>query len=270
MKKEAIMKYMFLITIFTASLFGAMFKSPLISVNKQSATINIEKIDVGMSGYIVREFNNKHSTILQFAVVESFDDISKIAVLKLNKIETFSNNNLPKGLWKPKVGDIAVFASGYKRALLLAPTEEIYYRITKSVTSLQWMHPDIFATLLSYEGHPTPLKKDFDIFVDNLEVGLIYIFLNQKLYTLDSSSFAILSIIDAPLVQENDDIKLPFYSRVEKISANWFGAGSSRLKEYEPYYYKLLAKHNSNNKAFYEIVKELKLIEILNEFKIKD
>lgn len=264
------MRYIILVTIFTASLFGAMLKSPLVSVDKKSATINVEKIDIGMSGYIVREFNDEHSTILQFAVVESFDDISKIAVLKLEKIDTFSNNNLPKGLWKPKVGDIAVFASGYKRALLLAPTEEIYYRITKSVTSLQWMHPDLFATLLSYEGHPTPLKKDFDIFIENLEVGLIYIFLNQKLYTLDSSSFTILSIVDAPLAEVRDDIKLPFYSRIEKISANWFGAGSSRLKEYEPYYYQLLAKHNPHNKQFFNIVKDLQFTKALSEFKIKD
>ncbi|MDY0117323.1 MAG: plasminogen-binding N-terminal domain-containing protein [Sulfurimonadaceae bacterium] len=264
------MKYIFFMAIFTATLFGAMLKSPIISLDTDKAIIEIEKIDVGMSGYIVRELNDEHSTILQLAVVESFDATTKQAVLKLSKIDTFSSNNLPKGLWKTQAGDIAVFASGYKRALLLAPTEEIYYRITKAVPALQWIHPDLFATFLSYEGHPTPLKKDFDLFGEDLEVGLLYLYIDEKLYTLDRSSFTILDIVDAPLIQEIDALKLPFYSRVEEISANWFGEGSSHLEMYEPYYYKLMAKHNPYNKQLYTIIKDLQLPKILNEFKIKD
>jgi len=63
-------------------------------------------------------------------------------------------------------------------------------------------------------------------------------------------------------------VQLPFYSRIKKIEAAWFGEGSDEMESYEPHYYDLLATYNSKNKELYEIVKEHKLNKILEKFTI--
>jgi len=241
------MKKIFIFLILAIQLIAGVIKAPIVTLDTESetATINIEKIDVGMSGFIVQRVSQNHTTILKSVVVDSFDTESKIATLKLNEYTEGINSALPVGDWSVKVGDIAVLGFGYKRAILIAPSENIYYRISKSV-KVQWLHPDIFASMLSLNGHPTPLKEDFNRMINATSIGIIFIYLEQKLYTLDAKSFVILNVADAPLKQEN--IMLPFYSRVAEIEADWWGEGSDELTNYERYYYSLLKKYNPENK----------------------
>ena len=231
------MRYIVLILILTAGLIGGIVKSPIISIDKKNdtATIKIGKIDVGMSGFIVHSITKERSIILKNIVITKYDEKNKIATLKMSKYDALRNNALPSGRWSVKIGDIAVLAFGYSRGLLIAPNEEIYHRITKSVKSLQWVHPDIFATVLSFNGHPTPLREDFTKLSIATSVGLVFLYLDEKLFTLDAKSFKILNISDAPLKQKS--VKLPFYTRVQEIDAAWWGEGSNPLKSYEPYYY---------------------------------
>jgi hypothetical protein len=154
---------------------------------------------------------------------------------------------------------------------LIAPSEEIYYRITKN-SVLGWVHPDLFAVMLSYNGHPTPLRSDFLQMSNDNSVGLVFIFLQNRVYTLDAKSFKILTITDAALEQE--EVKLPFYTRVEEINSpwwKWFDEGAKKLDEYEPHYYELIIEANRDNKELYEIVKKggEKLKDLLEEFEIK-
>ncbi|MDA3907722.1 MAG: plasminogen-binding N-terminal domain-containing protein, partial [Sulfurimonas sp.] len=195
--------------------------------------------------------------ILKNIVVIDFDDKNKIATLKMSPYDALKNNALPSGRWSVKAGDEAILAFGYTRGMLISPNEDIYHRITRSVKDLQWVHPDIFATVLSFNGHPTPLREDFTKFSISTSVGLVFIYLEKKLFTIDAKSFKILTITDAELKQDNT--QLPFYTRVEEIDAAWWGEGSSKLESYEPYYYELLTKANPNNKELQKIVKNFKL-----------
>ncbi|MBL0708119.1 MAG: plasminogen-binding N-terminal domain-containing protein [Sulfurimonas sp.] len=253
------MKHIILILVFISSLTAGVLSSQLISVDEKTSTANIkiDKIDIGMSGFISHEIVEGHSVILKNIEVLSFDTVSKIATLKMTSYDALRNNSLPKGKWKVEVGDTAILAFGYTRGVLIAPDAEIYYRITRSVKDLQWVHPDIFATILSFHGHPTPLREDFKNLSISNSIGLIFLFLDQKLYTVDSKSFKILNISDAPLKQT--EIKLPFYSRVDEIEANWFGAGSSELEHYELHYFKLLSKANPENTKLKEAIKSFKM-----------
>ncbi|MGE4420017.1 MAG: plasminogen-binding N-terminal domain-containing protein [Sulfurimonas sp.] len=261
------MKYLFLLFIIALELFGVVVKSPVVSINEAAAevTIEIEKIDVGVSGFIVHRINDTHSVILKNAIVKSFDAKSKTAKVALSEFNALSNSALPTSKWSVKIGDMAVLAFGYTRGLLIAPNEEIYHRITKS-SNLQWIHPDIFATILSFNGHPTPLRSDFTEMSSSASVGLVFIYLDGRVYTLDAKSFKILTITDAKLEQKEPN--LPFYTRVPEIDAAWWGEGSDELDEYEPHYYKLMIEANLNNKELYEIVKNggEKLKYLLEEF----
>ncbi len=241
------MKTLFLYFFATLSLFAASITAPLTSVKGHTATIHIDKIDVGMSGFIVHKLSGNRSIILNDATVVSFDKAKKEATLKLTPFTLFKNNNLPTLKISAKAGDIAVLAFAYNRGLLIAPTEDIYYTLKNAMHDEVFVHPDVFATHLSYKGHPTPLQEDFTTFCDNVSLGLVFFYLEQNLYTLDCHTFKILNIQKAPLQQHGQ--KLPFYTRVDKIDANWFGAGSDELEDYEPYYYELLYKNNPNNET---------------------
>lgn len=243
------MKNILIFLILAVNIIAGTIKAPLVTLDDDglTATINIKKVEIGMSGFIVHHISKNHTTILKHSVVSSFDAETHIATLKLSDYTELKNSALPLGKWSVKVGDIAVLAGGYSRAILIAPTEEIYYRISKSV-KIQWLHPDIFTSILSLNGHPTPLKEDFEAMRKITSIGLIFIYLEQKVYTIDAKSFVILNISDAPLKQEK--VMLPFYSRVTDIEANWFGKGNDKLTNYESYYYGLLSQYNADNEVF--------------------
>ena len=263
------MKYILLLLLVLFELNAGVVKSPIVTLdeNEQIATIKIDKIDIGMSGFIVHEIAPEHTSILKNVLVTNYDKNTQIATLKTSDYTGLRNNALPTGKWSVKVGDTAVFAFGYSRGLLIAPSEEIYHQVSKSI-SIQWIHPDIFATILSFRGHPTPLKDDFEAMSDASSIGLVFIYLNKKLFMLDIKSFKILTINDAPLVQ--DSVKLPFYTRVAEIDANWWGEGSERQESYEPHYYELLVEFNKRNKNLYEIIKngDTELHDLLDNFEI--
>ncbi|RLC45626.1 MAG: hypothetical protein DRI23_13295 [Candidatus Cloacimonadota bacterium] len=263
------MKYILILLLALFELNAGVVKSPIVTLNSdaQIATIKIAKIDVGMSGFIVHEIALDHTSILKNVVVKSYDKNTQVAILEMSDYTGLRNNALPTGKWSVKVGDTAVFAFGYSRALLVAPSEEVYHQVSKSI-NIQWIHPDIFATILSFNGHPTPLKEDFEAMSDASSVGLVFIYLDKKLFMLDIKSFKILTINDAPLVQ--DSVKLPFYTRVEEIDAAWWGEGSDELESYEPHYYELLVEFNKKDKNLYEIIKngDEKLHYLLDNFEI--
>ena len=263
------MRYIFLALLLAYELLGGIIKAPILSIDDTSSmiTVKVESISVGVTGFVVHSLAPNHTTILKSVEVVAYDPKSKLATLKMSEFNTLRNNALPTGEWQVKVGDGVELAFGYTRALLVAPSEEIYHQVTKAVKT-QWIHPDIFATILSYRGHPTPLKEDFMAMNIATSSGLLFIYLNKKLFTVDMKSFKILSINDAPLVQ--DSVKLPFYSRIEEIEANWWGEGSDELTSYEPHYYELLAEYNPRDEKLYSIIKngDKELHYLLEKFEI--
>jgi len=263
------MKYIILLMLLAVEIFASLIKAPILSVNEAQnrVTIKLKHIDIGVSGFIVHKIAPNHTSILKNVSVIGFDKERHIATLKMSDFNALNNNSLPLGKWKVTKGDEVQLAFAYSRAVLIAPSEEIYHRITKSIR-VQWVHSDIFATVLSYRGHPTPLKADFEALSVASSVGLLFIYLDKKVYTVDIKSFNILNISEAPLVQ--DSVQLPFYSRVEEIEANWFGEGNDELEDYESYYYELLSHYNKQDEKFYEIIKngDAKLHYILKNFEI--
>ena len=253
------MKYIFVLVFLLSSLLsGSVLRSTIVSVDSQNKTANIkiDKIDVGMSGFVVHNLSKEHTSILKNVVVESFDEQNGIATLKLSDFEGLQNDALPRGKWSVQVGDTVELAFGYSRALLISPTVEIYSKITKSTRSIEWIHPDIFVSILSSQGHPTPLKDDFEKMRNSMSVGLLFFYIKGNLFTVDAKSFKILNVSEVSLEQK--DVRLPFYSRIEEIDAAWFGEGSEEMENYDDYYSLLLLKYNLQNKKLQSLVEDIK------------
>lgn len=251
-------------------LLAGSIKTPILRLDDGKAIIHIPMIDVGVSGFIVRKFSDAHSAIIANAVVSSFKPKLQQATLTLGDYNGLRQNSLPNGAWKPREGDMAVLAFSYERAVLIAPSEKIYHDITSRIKSIDWVHPDGLAAFLSYRGHPTPLREDIQDFCKVGAVGLLYLYSDQALFTVDCLSFTLLQITPAPMPVEQT--RLPFYSMVEHIEANWFGEGSNELESYDPYYMKLLVLNNPKNKKLYAYIKsdDSNASVLLDEFEIKE
>ncbi|HBM36560.1 MAG TPA: hypothetical protein DDZ71_09680 [Sulfuricurvum sp.] len=227
--------------------------TPLLEVQESRATIVAENLREGMSGFIVRKFDATHSTIIANARVEQLNPTNGRAILRLSDYDGLRQNSLPTGNWAPAPSDTAVLAHDYERALLIAPNDDSYDTITKSIAGIEWIHPDNYATYLSYEGHPTPLVEDFRRYCTANSIGLLYIQSAQNLFTLDCKSFTLLQ--STPSMSNAAKEQTPFFTRIPTIRAAWWGEGSSRLESYEPYYLEQIALNNSKNKELYELYK---------------
>jgi hypothetical protein len=252
-------------------LFASAIETPVIRMDgEDKAVVSVANIDVGVSGFIVRTFNKEHSAIIANAVVSSFNKELGEATLTLSEYDGLVQNSLPNGKWKTKEGDMAVLAFAYERAFLIAPSENTYYGITSRIKTINWVHPDGFAAFLSFKGHPTPLLEDFKGFCAVASVGLVYLYADNALFTIDCKSFTLLQVTKVPM--EIKDQHLPFYSMIENIEANWFGEGSDELESYDPYYMELLISNNQKSQKLYQFVKsqESNSSKLLYKFEIGD
>jgi hypothetical protein len=245
------------IWVMTLISFGVLNASsittPLLEIQGKQAAIVAENLRAGMSGFIIRVFDATHSTIIANARVEKVNPANNRAILHLGNYTGLHQNALPNGSWAPKTSDIAVLAYDYERALIIAPNDDTYDAIAKSITGVEWIHPDNYATFLSYEGHQTPLVEDFNLYCTANSIGLLYIQSADHLFTLDCKSFNVLQT--TPFAKVSTKEQTPFYSRIPNIRGAWWGEGSSALDSYEPYYLEKIALKNAKNKELYELYK---------------
>lgn len=241
------MRLLLLIALMTNYLF-ALTSSPLhtkiLAVSEKELTaLTPEGARAGMYGIVIHRFDEEHSIALSWAEVTKIEGES--TTLKMIPIRALEQSALPNGTWVPAVGDEVILGYNYQRALLIAPNPSIYKKITQQHNEREWVHPDIFATLLSSRGHPTPLREDFAYACSMNNIGLVSFMLDRSLLTLDCKSFTIMENRSVPIASSEEH--LPFYSRVPHIEANWFGEGSDELEAYAPHYIELIAENNPDN-----------------------
>ena len=247
-------KLLFSLALLCTSLLAGELHLTLQSVSKDesSGTIQTARVEPGVSGFVIRRFNDAHSAIIANAVSTAYDDASGTLTVALSPYTGLRQNALPKGTWTPRAGDDVVLAFAYSRGVLVAPTRDVYFQLTDRIKSVDWMHPDALATFLSFRGHPTPLQQDLSDFCTVATTGLLFIYLDDSLFTLDCQSMSVLQISKADFAYK--DPQLPFYSRVEEIDANWFGEGSSPLEAYAPYYLELMVENNPHSQKLYDFI----------------
>ena len=215
------------------------------------------ELQKGVSGYVVHHIDKDHQVLTAEIVVESYNSKNRSATAQLLLSDILHQDALPHTTYKPQIGDEVLLALDYSRALLLAPNESIYYHLTNAINNLEWIHPDRFAAYLSYEGHPTPQAEDMQNFCKIASVGLLYIYAQDSLFTLDCKSMTPLQRTSAPFARDKD--QLPFYSRIDSINKSWFGitlfdSGNTDMLTYDYHYLQLIAAKGSD----INITKELR------------
>ncbi|MEA1917469.1 MAG: plasminogen-binding N-terminal domain-containing protein [Campylobacterota bacterium] len=237
-------------------LLASEIKTTIVDIKGKKAIVNVGEIQRGVSGIVVRKFNDNHSAIIAEAVVIDYNKKKKMALLGMSKYRGLTQNALPTGNWIPRKGDTVILAHGYGSALLIAPSEDIYNEVKSRIDGIYFSKPSGFATYLSYKGHPTPLEEDIRNYCAISTVGLLYMYVKDTLFSADCLSMQLLQATYFPLKRKTT--QLPFFSRVNKINANWFGSGSSKLKKYDPYYLRMIVENNKYSKVLIDYRSEMK------------
>jgi hypothetical protein len=248
--------------------FSAPINSDILSIKGNKVIVKVDDVQIGVSGIVVKELGNEHSAIVANATVIKYDKEKKFALVQLSKYDALQQNALPSGNYLPEVGDKVILAASYRRALLIAENDKTYQNIVSRIPSLSWASSDDFATYLSNKGHPTPLSSDFQEFCSDAQIGLLYISLEDSLFTMDCASMTLLQTM--PMESDKEEaIMLPFYTNVSNIDSSWLKSilngslwGSDDetiyLETYAPYYKTIIAKSNRDNIIFHKFLETQK------------
>lgn len=165
-------------------------------------------LKVGESGIITREIDN-NEFILGNAIVTSIDD--GVASLAVTPFKTLKEKYMPTPLGKPKEKDKIIFRILYDRAVIIAPNQNRYQDILDNNKSLDFIHPDIFASYLATNDSNMPSISDFRGFCDKFNIGLVFISQENEVDILDCQSFKVIAK-DSITLQDNTQ-KRPFSTR---------------------------------------------------------
>ena len=243
------MRYILFLLLFTHYLFAIIAQpihSKVISVNTDEQTLDIDFIEgaqIGMYGVIVTKLDETHSIALKWIEVTSISEEAISA--KMIPILALEQSALPSGKWIAEEGNQAILGYNYHRALLIAPNPSVYKKVTSFHRERSWVHPDIFTTVLSYHGHPSPLIEDFTYTCRANNIGTVSFVFDKSIVSVDCQSFKIIQ--NKTISLETKEIQVPFYTRITNIEANWFGAGNDEVEDYNSYYVDLLAETNPQN-----------------------
>lgn len=198
-----------------ADFFPQTVNTSVQSVNGKHITLNSPFPRDGMSGVIVHRYSSDLSAI-NGRVIQTSSGRAKII-----HQDIIHHNNLPSVNTKVSPNDKVIGGYLYKNVLLLAPSADVYQRITSS-SSKNWIHPDLFAVFLSKEGYKKVTKANLAQFAKDYQVGLIYIVLRNKAVLLDPVSLKIVGSMAMNNLPSKG--QFPFYMRFDKLSSGWFGS----------------------------------------------
>jgi len=201
-------------------------KTTIKSINNNSQVSLANSIPKGRSGIVIHSYGNGLFAITHTAISQGG---TKATIGSYNMLK---HENLPTIKTAIKQGDQVIFGNLYDNILLIAPNEQSYSSITKSIKKV-WIHPDLYASFLIINDEDSITPKNLKKFAIESQVGLIAIVAKDGLRIFDPISGNYLKKI-AINTSANSKALSPFYARFEQISTNVFSEDDK--KEFPPYY----------------------------------
>ena len=171
----------------------------------------------GMSGIVIHNYGNN----LKAATGYIAQTVSS-GRAKLIAREIIRHEELPTIKTPVTKGDKVIGGYLYNNVMLLAPDADTYAKITKSISSKHWVHPDLFAVYLSEIGDTYPTKENLARFAKQYQVGLIYIVKRNSAVLLDPVSGQIVG--KRPFSGAPAKAQSPFFMRIGTIEGGWFSS----------------------------------------------
>ena len=209
------------------------------NIQDNKSTINVGNLIVGQSGIVVHIYDNDKRLIVSNAKVISSN--SNTSVVEFFKFDDLKQDALPTSKREIEIGDVLVLNYMYNSSLLITPTQDSFQSVRDNFKLNNFIHSDIFAAKLKVNNKPYPTKEDFQKFAIEQNLGTIFFTLDNKVYIVDTKTFAILE--SYTFTYENSEIKMPFYTRVEEIEESIldFSFFSDKKElSYDEYYKRIL------------------------------
>lgn len=229
------------LAIFLSFGFGAEFsmkeyQTPIIDAENGFATIiDSPDIVVGSSGVVMHKFDDqKNSIIARASVVQKGGGFAKI---RFEVFDTLTQKAMPIPGILPQKGDAVILNYLYTRSLIIVPNKQIYDEVVGAFSGVEFIHPDIVGSYLSYEYKPNPSRDDFRRMCSQSASGLIFIAMNELALFADCQSFEVLKTFQSGSVAQ---YQMPFYTRVKDIDTVFWKFGSSQISDFDAHYKSLL------------------------------
>ena len=230
--RRAILIFSIIITTLSASGLYSDYKSPILNIERNRATIKDSKdIVVGSSGIVMHKFSDDTTTII--ARVDVINKSNGKATLKFRTYKALKQQALPVPSIAPAVGDKVILNYMYDRALIVAPNYKVYHEITKHFKNITWIHPDIIGAYLARQYRPNPDRKLFQTMCRQNVASLIFFALTDEAVFVDCNNFKIVKKLKGGKITT---AQLPFYTRIRGIDTSWFNFGSKNMDSYSNYY----------------------------------
>ena len=149
-------------------------------------------------------------------VISSNENSSK---LKLMPFLGLKQNALPTSNRKAVEGDFVILNYLYDKSIIIAPNQDSFTEVRSKYPDNNFLHSDLFAAELKYEGEPFPSKELIQEYASSQNIGTIFFVIGNKVYITDSKTFAILDS-DTVLFNNTEDAKMPFYTRIDGVEKN--------------------------------------------------
>jgi len=206
------------------------------NTTQNTAIINAKNLILGQTGIVIHKFSNNASIILSKAkVISTNENNSTIEFLKEKILEqdSLSNTNL-----KADNNDTFILNHMYSVSLLIVPNYEASIAVKTRYLN-NFIDSDLFASYLKIEDTPVPKKEDFIKFTKKNDIATLYIVIKSKLYILDTTTFALLKIVDLDI--KNEKFQVPFYTNISDIKTSVFDfISEKKIANYNGYYLNLL------------------------------
>lgn len=234
-------RILFILTAIFTFVFSAEFnikeyQTPIIEAKNGFGTIiDSPDIVVGSSGIVVHKFDARKSSIIaRVSVTEKGGGFAKI---RFEVFDSLTQKALPIPGILPASGDTVILNYLYNRSLIIVPNKEIYNEVISAFKDMEFIHPDIVGSYLSYEYKPNPSRDDFRKMCSQSAAGLIFIAMNNESLFADCQSFEVLKKFQSGSVAY---YQLPFYTRVKDIDTVFWKLGSSKISDFDRHYKSLL------------------------------
>lgn len=193
------------------------------NLKDNKTTIDIGNLIIGQSGIAIHLHDKEKKLIVANAKVISSNENNSI--VEFSEFDDLKQDALPLSKRKVAIGDILALNYLYTSSLLIAPTQETFQAVRKNFKFNNFLHSDIFASSLKNEEEPLPSKKTIQDFAIKQNLGTIFIIVDDKVNVIDTKTFTILTTYK--INYNDEDSKLPFYTRIEKIEESVFNSLSN-------------------------------------------
>lgn len=228
--------FLFIYSAFATDDFN-IEKVKIYDVTEKTAKIKISKVFIGQSGIIIKNAKD-NITIVKSATIIDFN--KNEATIEFLDKQILVQDALPTSAHVPVEGDIFIVNHLYKTSLLIVPNLKAKKVVQALYPDQNFLNEDFFAAHLKLTQTPIPTKQTILDFTQKQQIGTLFVVIENKLFILDASTFAILNTIEI----KNDDLSqnVPFFTKIDDIKKGFWDFGADKIEDYNKHYLELLEK----------------------------